>query len=521
MSNKSTDALFQLIKSMEKSEKRNFKLYAKRNTSAEELKTVVLFDALDRMDDYDEATLLRRYPALVKRQLSNLKASLYKQLLSSLRLLHDVHNIDMHLNEQMGYARILYNKGLYQQSLRMLDRLKAEALEHYQFTFYQQALFFEKKIEALHITRSGESRAETLVQESNEVSDRLQVINDLSNLSLLLYSWFIQHGHARNLRDEQAIDQYFQEHLPEGAQKARGFYEELYVHQCFCWMAFLKQRYPQYYRYAQKWVDVFEDYPAMKAVEAVAYMKGLHHLAGAHFSLGETDKFEQVLQTLEAFTLHAAVHLPSNAVVQGFVYLYTEKINRQFMLGAFTEGLSLVPEIEAGLKTYELQLDRHQILVFYYKLACLYFGSGDNEKAIDYLHKIIHWRVDLRTDLQCYARLLHLIAHYELGNHNLLEYLIKSVYRFMAKMENLSLVEEEIFGFLRKSFHLKPRELKPAFIALLSRLKKLQQNRFETRAFAYLDVISWLESKIEGKRVEEVVRKKMKARRSSRTRNPA
>src|SRR5690606_34474733 len=97
-------------------------------------------------------------------------------------------------------------------------------------------------------------------------------------------------------------------------------------------------------------------------------------------------------------------------------------------------------------------LDRHRILVFYYKIACLYFGSGDNEKAIDYLQKIINWKLDLRTDLQCYARLLHLIAHYELGNFELLEYLVKSVYRFMAKMGSLSIVEEAMFSFLRKSF---------------------------------------------------------------------
>ena len=31
----------------------------------------------------------------------------------------------------------------------------------------------------------------------------------------------------------------------------------------------------------------------------------------------------------------------------------------------------------------------------------------------------------------------------------------------MAKMGNLSLVEEEIFKFLRKSFKLSPRQLKP------------------------------------------------------------
>ena len=86
------------------------------------------------------------------------------------------------------------------------------------------------------------------------------------------------------------------------------------------------------------------------------------------------------------------------------------------MEGTFSEGLKLVPHIREKLDEYDLYLDRHRVLVFYYKIASLYFGSGDYEKAIDYLNKIINWKMDLRTDLQCYSRLLHLIAHYELGN---------------------------------------------------------------------------------------------------------
>jgi hypothetical protein len=147
-------------------------------------------------------------------------------------------------------------------------------------------------------------------------------------------------------------------------------------------------------------------------------------------------------------------------------------------------------------------------LVFYYKIACLYFGSGDNEKAIDYLYKIINWKMDLRTDLQCYARLLHLIAHYELGNFDLLEYLIKSVYRFMANMKNLSVVEEEIFKFLRKSFSLKPTQVTQAFIALKEKLERYQGNPLEARSFMYLDVIAWLESKIQQVPVQQVRRYK-------------
>src|ERR1700749_1155556 len=124
MPNRHTDALFQLIKSLEKSEKRNFKLYITRNSGSEELKSVQLFDALDKMDEYDEAVLLKKNETIKKQQLSNMKAHLYKQVLSSLRLINDDRNIDITLHEQMDHARILYNKGLYLQSLKVLDKIK-------------------------------------------------------------------------------------------------------------------------------------------------------------------------------------------------------------------------------------------------------------------------------------------------------------------------------------------------------------------------------------------------------------
>ena len=141
MPNRHTDTVFQLIRSLGKSEKRNFKLYITRNTSSEELKIVQLFDALDKMEVYDETVLLKKNKSIKKQQLSNLKAHLYKEILSSLRLITDESNIDIQLHEQMDYARILYNKGLYLQSLKVLDRLKEQAKNYNQLTYLQQALF--------------------------------------------------------------------------------------------------------------------------------------------------------------------------------------------------------------------------------------------------------------------------------------------------------------------------------------------------------------------------------------------
>ena len=507
MPNRSADTLFQLIKSLEKSEKRNFKLYVKRNTPSGDLKFIQLFDALDGMKEYDEAALLKKNKSIRKQQLSNIKAHLYKQILASLRIIRDENNIDIQLHEQMDHARILYNKGLYLQTLKLLDKMKEMAKAHHQLTYLQQVLFFEKKIEALFITRSMRNRADQLTNESEDVNEKLSVVNKLSNLSLQLYSWYIQHGHARNEKDFEELKEYFEKYLPEGIKKD-SFYEKLYLYQSYTWYAFIRQDFLQYYRYTQKWVDLFDEYPFMLTAETAMYIKGMHNLMGAHFNLLNHEKLKEAIRKFEDFTKHPIITGNENNRILTYVYLYTAKLNLCFLQGNFTKGLKLVPFLEKMLKEYGLYLDKHRVLVFYYKIASLYFGSGDNEKAIDYLNKIINEKADLRTDLQCYARLLHLIAHYELGNFELLEYLIKSVYRYMAKMQNLSKVEEEIFAFLRRSFRVGAHALKPEFEKLLEKLKRYERNPLETRAFSYLDIISWLESKINNVNVQDVIREK-------------
>lgn len=512
MANLQKDDLFQLIKSLGKGEKRHFKLYMQRKPAGAELKVVQLFDALDKMEDYDEALLLKRHPGITKQQLSNLKAGLYRHILTSLRLIRDAENLDLQIHEMLDHARILYNKGLYLQSLNVLQRLKQLAAQYHQLTYLEQAIFFEKKIEAMYITRSMASRADLLAGESEKVQAHLQRVNRLSSLSLQLYSWYIQHGHARNKRDRDAITWFYNAHVPAEAHRLTSFYEKLYLYQSRSWLAFILQDYLKYYQNSLRWVELYRAEPAMVRVETIQYIKGMHNLLGAYYHLKKADQFNETLSELEGFFHSDWVQANDNYKIQTFIYLYTSKIHHHFLRGTFTEGLPLIPEILGGLSEYEHYIDRHRVLVFYYKLACLYFGSGNNDGAIDLLNRIIQLRADLRIDLQCYARLLHLIAHYELGNHDLLPYLIKSVYRFMAKMENLSYVEEAMLRFLRDSLQLTLHEVRPKLQQLLEKLKKYEHRVSEARAFAYLDVVSWLEGKLAGVPVGTIIRRKFEAR---------
>ena len=508
MANRSADILFQLVRSLEKSEKRHFKLYITRSSAKADLKIIQLFDALDKMPEYDEKVLLRKLPFVTKPQLSNLKTHLYKQLLASLRLLKTAENTDLQLSEQLDHARVLYNKGLKLQSLKILEKAKEIAKSNSKFNFLAQVISLEKKIETLHITRSSLEKTQLLAEEAQDIAIHISQVSQLSNLALLLYRWYVKNGHARNEQDQSSLKEFFRNHLPAEPESITDFYERLYLYQSYCWYAYIRLNFLEYYRYSQKWMDLFDHEPLMVAVEMGHYVKGMHNLLNALFDLRHYDKFQAVLKKFEAFSQTPAAHQHDNFRIHTFVYIYAARINWHLMTGTFKEGLAMIPQLEKKVEEYSLYIDRHRILVFNYKIANLYFGNGDYGKSIDYLQKIINDNQDLRYDLQCYARLLHLMAHYEMGNYEIIESLIKSVYRFMARMKNLTVVEEEMFRFLRKTFNMSAKKIRPELENFLFNIKHLEKSPFETRSFAYLDIISWLESKVHQKPMSEIIHDK-------------
>lgn len=508
MSNSVNDPLFLLVKSLVGPEKRHFKLYISRNQATEDSKFVRLFDALDGSKEYNEEAILKKVPSITRQQLPNIKAHLYGELLTSLRLLHSLKNTEIQIREQIDFARILYNRGLILQALKILDRVKAHAKANSHFILTLEILQFEKDIEARHITRSLKGRAAELIAQTNFSIQQINEVTHLSNLALKMYELYLENGHVTDQEHSEAIERIFKESIKGINETQISFFGKAYFHQCYCWYYVIQLDFARYYRHAEKWVKLFTEHPEAKKEDPFLYVKAVHNLLNSLFIIGRGDKMNKELKELERFYAFAGA-FSENLEIQTFVYLYTSKINQHFLQGTFTEGLALVQPIEDKLKQYQQYIDMHRVLVFYYKIASLYFGSGDNENAIEYLNKIIHLKVgQLRTDIQCFARLLHLIAHYELGNMELVEYLIKSVYRFLSKMENLDAVLTEVFSFLRRSLSSRPKNVKQSFIGLRNKLETVSTNKYSRRSYQYLDIVSWLESNIEHVPVQEIIRRK-------------
>ena len=505
------DSLFILIKSLSKSEKRQFKLYVGRLGVNADAKFLALFNLLDRIKAYDESQILAS--GIVKKaQLSNLKAHLYKQILISLRLNPVNQNIRLQIREQLDFATILYQKGLYKQSLRLLDKAKTMAIENEEKNVAYEIVELEKIIETQYITRSIPDRAEELSKQAKGLAEHNLITSKLSNLSLQLYSMMLKVGYVRNNEDLRKVTEYFEIHIPEFQLDKLGFRERLWLYKAHLWYSLLTQDFVSSYKYSSRWVDLFYENKEMIYLNPVFYLKGKHYLLESLFFVKYGSQFRESLRKLEETVSDS--NFPKNDNIASLIFLYvnSNKLNLHFLEGTFNRGLYLVNLIEYGIKKHQGRIDQHHIMLLYYKIACLYFGNGDHRNCIAYLKRIINNKqLKMREDLMCFARVLSLFAHYEAGMDYHLEIQLKSTYKFLLKMNDLHAVQRAMIRFLRNLGDIYPTQLKAEFQKLYTELKKYENHPYEKRSFLYLDILSWLESHLENRPVSEIIREKAEA----------
>ena len=509
MPNKNTDPLFQIIKSLTKAEKRYFKLHVNKQTAGEDTKFLKLFDLIDKQKDYDESKILKKEQTIKSQQLSNLKAHLYKQILQNLRNLNSDEDINLHIRELIDHSTILYNKCLYDQCVKMLDKAKNLAEKYDKNTLLLEIIEFEKRLVTKYIRSNIEDKVSKLIKASDQINEKINNINTFSNLTIKLYSFYLKIGFLRNHKDFELVNSFLYSTLPVFQEEQLSFDEKMYLYNSFVGYYFFIQDFERGYEYAKKWVSLFDENYDLILPKVEMYIRAINNLLVSQSKLHRYDEFKITVQKLNSIVEIPGLKLTENIRLLLFKYSSTHRINRYFLLGEFTEGSKIIPEIAESLENFEHLLDTHYVIIFYYKFACMYFGNSNYKKVIYWLNKIINMKdVDLRSDIHSYARILNLISHYELGNLDLVDYYIRSTYRFLIKKNDLHLFQKIIMKFVRKLSSITRDQLIDAFKDLREQLLPLNDKFYDRRPFIYFDIISWLESKIENRDIQEIIREK-------------
>jgi hypothetical protein len=157
-----------------------------------------------------------------------------------------------------------------------------------------------------------------------------------------------------------------------------------------------------------------------------------------------------------------------------------------------------VDEVEQGVRIHGPFLTDTTVANMNYNLTLVFFALGELRRALHYNNLVLSGP-ESRRGLQSYyhARLLQLLIHFELGDFDLLEYLIKSTYRYFRSRNVVYKIENIVLGFFRKLPGVRDRDqLIEAFIELRAELLPLKDDPREGTGFRLFSYIEWLDAKI-------------------------
>lgn len=492
-----SDQLHKLVKSLTKAEKRNFRIYASRIQDSETMKYIQLFDLLEKQETMDEKAIQKRFP---KTQLPNLKRHLYSQILISLRLIHKNKHANIEIRELLDFADILYGKGLYLQALKLLDKAKTSSEKLNDEMSVLQILEFEKLIESRHITRSGSLKSKDLFYSSGKKLTNISITIRLSNLKIYLHGLYIQNGHVKSRNDENEITSVFEENINQIPLDKLNTIEQVYLYQSFVWYYYILIDFAQCYRYALLWVNLLKNAPDHAERDPNLLMRGYHYLLTSAYNIRDITAYNQYLEELESYRKLNYKKFNTNTQIVSFLYVHNGRLNSYFLTGKYEQGLLILPSTLRRINKYGDKLDAHRIMVLHFKIAWMHLGAGKPSIALKYLNKILTMEVGfLREDIQGYTRLMIIMAHYDLENFDIIPYLISNAEHFFKKGKSINQLQKKSLHFFKKVSEGTSRNKLIVLESFQKELILLYHNKYESKAFLYLDMLTWINSKLIGK----------------------
>lgn len=507
----STGPLVKLIHSMSKAEKKQFRIHSEHKTG--EPRYLILFDAIERSVKFNEPDL-KKTRGINPAQLPNLKIQLYHKILHSIRSMRATRSVEGMVTDMVEEARILYDKCLYEDCLRMLVKARDLSIKHNMQVLLLGIYELEKKALGLISSHgTGHDRVVEIIDETNRHLQQIETTNTFSNLLLTLNELYRQYGFIRTRAEMTEVKKRFQRSLPAFYdEKKLGFEERYYLFFAYTAFCFFIRNIQDGHRYALKLVHLFSEYPEMKYSRTEFFIKALNQLLVAQNKLHLTDDFLLTHRQLALLKRDKKIKMSRNINLHLFKAIYIHEINKHFMLGDFTKGVRVVNGHSVELARFVSILDKNTTYLFYYKIACLYFGANQFRQANTWLSLIVRDESSaVREDLQSFARLMRLVCFFELNDDDGVQFNIKATYRFLLRKKTFNRYEQLIIQFLKGlKGNESSRELMRRFILLKTQMVKISSRHFEQRSFMYFDIISWLDSKIQNKTVQEVYRENLK-----------
>lgn len=487
------------------SEKRYFKIFSERHTIGKQNKYVALFDELDKALEEDDVELKKnlKKAGINPDFISADKNYLYQLILRSLNVFHDSKTCNLEIKQLLGSIEILFHKGLYYESLKLIAKAEELAKECENFQLMIDILIWKKKC-------SGYSLGLKKAAEVNlEIDKYILLLNNFKRITDLYYeSNLIQAENEKYSKSEGIKKLYSILNQPElkNEKNAMSFSAKIFYYLIYSNYYYSIDDKQKEYDNLQKLVDILNQSQTYAIENPLDYVSIYNRLLSIKKFFPQSTFFEDI-KVLQEFS--KKINIRKEVITERvFIHTNTHELEYYLISNDFQAALNKIKEIEKEISKLNMDIEPYHIIYFYYLNAIALIYLGQFHKALKFINKILNeFQFDARPQVYLRIEVLNIIIHYELKNYSLVSSLIKQILKKNKTKIILSLFEEKFLQVLYKitsAKHLTSKEETSLILGLANDLENDKQPSHFSVNLLNDNYQKWLIAKIKRKQVYEL-----------------
>ncbi len=491
--------LYDLVHTLTKSEKR----YIKVQAGSDDKDYIQLMNALLAQKTFNEEELIKNNKeAKFVKHLSSTKKYLYNFILKSLMNFGEKEPEDKVL-EKIAAAKILFNKKLKEQALKELQQAEKIAKKYEFLDLLFQIISLKKNFMEIHNTKI----LEKLYKENVECLAKKQNLNEYWHLDHQLGLFHYHFYSIKTQEHRQIVLKIMEAPELQNIALAMTYESKLFFYKIHGRYQVILNNFEQARKLYEQTLHLSEANTYFLLRDIPGYLASVWELLMIYEYLDKIDAFEGTLQRIKAIPEQREFNLNKNTKKYAYVkalffdFYFRSMVFyllRQDSKTKYKRILSLIPEIEEGLKEYgNILIEIHQNVLRFY-IAVAYFQNKLYAQALDWNIKMLHDFNDNNTMARLIydSKTLNLLIHYELGNFTLLESLLPSTSKYLKSKRPLFATEKALFRFLNKSMKAEnENERKDLIHKFNIELNELPLKDSERKFFTTAELLCWIENR--------------------------
>jgi hypothetical protein len=439
--------LYNLIKSLTKSEKRYFKIYAAQHTKKESNNYLLLFDAIDRQDIYNEEKLKRKFKNhTFGKNLAKTKFLLCDLIIKMQLQLRKGKDVDSKIRLLLDSVDFHYSKSLYDLAFISLQKAKklTRFFEHY--SYWIEVLHWEKRLFGYSDNRSEDYTLKSINREYKTVKG---LLNHEMSISILLQEvqLLAESGNDNTMNGLIIeLELLFKNRLIT-KNKAKTFLSKLYVQEIFVLQAQVAHNFELAFLHLDKIYDLWDEHTEKVAIFphdfihfCISYMscctvakrKGIYY-----------DELQKRLLGVNKVSSIDADKIFFLASMYDFIFNLANDNHEVCGIQLFT--------IKDLIDKHIDKLSLKDRIILFYHISVFYFLKGEYRETLNWIGKI--QEPDRKNDfsnLQGYCCLLSLVSKFEIQAFDELELGLQKVVQIFSSKKIILPVERLVLTYIRR-----------------------------------------------------------------------